>query len=447
MHPQVPASPRLNNMNCSPGPQSQRNMNINDYAAYVALDWGDTRHAFALQMAGSCEVETGHFDADAETVHDWLEQLGNRCAHRPVALAIEAGGDAVTAALLEHKWIVIYPVQSAMSARFRKALVPSGAKDDVPDASVLLTLLLRHGEQLRPLELDSAPTRELNALVVARRDAVNRRSQLTNQLRAVLKGYYPQALTLIGEDMAAMLALDFLDRWPDLASLRRARVSTVRSFYLLHSVRRPELLKTRLEHIAKARPLTEDPAVIDPAVLQVRMLVAVLRTLQTHIARFDSSIAQKFASHVESAFFRQLPGAGAQLAPRLLVAFGDRRNRYPDASSLQKHAGLAPVKEKSGRQLWVHWRWNAPIFLRQTFIEWAGQTVVYSGWAKAYYQQQKRAGKGHHAIIRALAFKWIRILWRCWQRREPYDELRYLNALKRRQSPLIASLAPSMSQG
>src|SRR5208283_3307155 len=421
-------------------------MNTTEYAAFVAMDWGDTQHAFALQMAGNKETEAGQFDAGAEATHDWLKQLGARCAHRPIALAVEAGCDALIAALLEHKWIVIYPVHSSMSARFRKALVPSGAKDDVPDAMVLLTLLLRHGEQLKPLQLDSAPTRELSALVLARRGAVDRRSQVSNQLRSVLKGYFPQALKLVGDEMAGTLALDFLDRWPDLATLQKARAATVRSFYFQHSVRRPELVEARLRQIAQAQPLTQDTATIVPAVLQIRMLVAVLRTLQRHIAQFDACIAEKFTAHAESAFFRQLPGAGPQLAPRLLVAFGDCRDRYPDASSLQKYAGLAPVKEKSGRQLWVHWRWNAPIFLRQTFVEWAGQTVVYCGWARAYYMHQKRAGKGHHAIIRALAFKWIRILWRCWQRQEPYDEARYLDALRRRRSPLIADLDAAPTQ-
>jgi hypothetical protein len=104
---------------------------------------------------------------------------------------------------------------------------------------------------------------------------------------------------------------------------------------------------------------------------------------------------------------------------------------------------IAPVREKSGRQLWVHWRWNAPKFLRQTFVEWAGSTVVHSAWARAYYQQQRRAGKRRQAALRALAFKWIRIVWRCWQTRTPYDEARYINALSRRQSPLAIELAPS----
>ena len=130
-----------------------------------------------------------------------------------------------------------------------------------------------------------------------------------------------------------------------------------------------------------------------------------------------------------------MPGAGAQLAPRLCVAFGTLRTTYPDPASLQKHAGVAPVREKSGNQLWTHWRWQAPVFLRQTFVEWAGQTVVYCPWAGRYYERMKNKGKKHAAILRALAFKWIRILWKCWQDRRPYDQAAYLKQLRHRKSP------------
>ena len=111
------------------------------------------------------------------------------------------------------------------------------------------------------------------------------------------------------------------------------------------------------------------------------------------------------------------------------------RTTYPDPASLQKHAGVAPVREKSGNQLWTHWRWQAPKFLRQTFVEWAGQTVVYCPWAGRYYERMKKKGKNHAAILRALAFKWIRILWKCWMERRPYDQAAYLRQLTHRKSP------------
>ncbi len=99
------------------------------------------------------------------------------------------------------------------------------------------------------------------------------------------------------------------------------------------------------------------------------------------------------------------------------------------------------MREKSGGALWTHWRWQAPGFLRQSFVKWAGQTVVYCDWAKAYYQQMKAKGKGHWAILRALAFKWVRVLWKCWQQRTPYDNTRYEQPLARRRSPLAVRLA------
>ena len=103
-----------------------------------------------------------------------------------------------------------------------------------------------------------------------------------------------------------------------------------------------------------------------------------------------------------------------------------------------------PVTERSGNKTWVHWRWQCPTFLRQTMVEWAGQTVNHSFWAGAYYRQQRAKGSSHQAAVRALAFKWLRILYRCWQTRTPYDESKYLNALRRRGSPLLEHLAETM---
>jgi transposase len=416
-------------------------MKTTDYAALVALDWGDKTHAFACQTTGSNEKQIGQIEASAEALHGWLDKLQQTYGGRPVALAIEAGRNALFHALLEHPWLEIYPVHPTTSARFRTAFTPSGAKDDGPDAEMLLTILTLHRDQLTRLQLDGPTTRELAALVSARRSAVDHRTKNTNQLRSVLKSYFPQALELVGEDLGSALALDFLERWPELALAQKARPATLREFYAAHNVRSAERIEERIRRVASARALTSDRAWIEPALLQVAMLVALVRVQQEHVERFEQRIAAVFAAHPRAAFFRDLPGAGAALAPRLLVAFGDLLERYPDAAALQKYAGIAPVREKSGGRVWTHWRWNAPKFLRQSLVEWAGQTVVYCDWAKAFYRRHKRAGKEHHTILRSLAFKWIRILWRCWHDDTPYREQHYLDALKRRGSPLIADLA------
>jgi hypothetical protein len=157
-------------------------------------------------------------------------------------------------------------------------------------------------------------------------------------------------------------------------------------------------------------------------------------------ADFDQAIAQRAQRHPDCPLFASLPGAGAVFAPRLLVAFGEQRERYASADELQRYAGIAPVTERSGNKTWVHWRWQCPTFLRQTFVEWAAESIRHSFWARTYYQQQRDKGTSHQAAVRALAFKWIRMLFRCWQDRTPYEESVYLNALKHRGSPLLHNL-------
>jgi len=134
-------------------------------------------------------------------------------------------------------------------------------------------------------------------------------------------------------------------------------------------------------------------------------------------------------------------GPVPSLPPRLLVAFGEQRERFTSAAELQKYAGIAPVTERSGKKSWVHWRLQCPMFLRQTFVEWAAESTRHAFWAQVYYQQQRDKGKAHQAAVRALAFTWIRILFRCWQERTPYDESVYLKALNRRGSSLMQNLA------
>jgi transposase len=414
-------------------------MKNDDYAALVALDWGDKQHAFARQVAGADGIEKGAIEASPEALHAWLEQLGKTCGGRPVALAVEAGRNALLHALLEYPWLTVYPVHPATSARFRTAFTPSGAKDDGPDAVVILTLLRMHRDQIEPLVLDTPATRELAALVAARRGAVDQRTRTSNQLISLLKGYFPQALMLAGDDLTKPLALAFLRRFPELTAVQKVSAATLSTFYRARNVRSVERIAERLALVSRAKALSQDRAVIAPALLELALLVDLLAVHARHITTLEARIAEVFAAHPRAQLFDALPGAGPALAPRLLVAFGDLLDRYPDASALQKYTGIAPVREKSGQKSWTHWRWGAPKFLRQSLVEWAGQTVVHCDWAHAYYHQQRRAGKAHHAVLRALAFKWIRILWRCWHDQKPYDEQLYLAALRRKGSPLVAA--------
>jgi len=187
--------------------------------------------------------------------------------------------------------------------------------------------------------------------------------------------------------------------------------------------------------------LTTDDGVITPNVLLVHALVAQLRVTLQAIADFDQAIAPLAQGHPDFSLFDALPGAGAVFAPRLLVAFGEQRERFTSAEDLPKYAGMAPVTERSGKKSWVHWRLQCPKFLRQTFVEWAAESPRHAFWAQVYYQQQRDKGKAHQMAVHALAFKWLRILFRCWQDHTPYDESVYLQALKRRSAPLLHHVA------
>jgi hypothetical protein len=402
-------------------------------AAWIGLDWGDHQHSFALQEPGG-PPQTGTLEHSAENLHRWLQELAQRWGGRPVRLGIETSRGAVVAVLVQYPWLEIYPLNPVTTARYRKAFTPSGAKDDLPDALVCLELVRDHAAKLRPLPTQDPPTLKLTGLVEVRRDMVDRRTTTLNQTTSLLKNYYPQALALL-ENLNTPMALDFLRRWPDLISLKAAKPATLKRFFYRHNVRSETRVQERLALIAQAVPLTTEEARVSVAVLQLRQLVDQLEVFQEHIARMDDEIQTVFAAHPEAHLFRDLPGAGPQLAPRLCAAFGTDRSVYPTPDSLQKYAGLAPVREKSGNQLWTHWRWNAPRFLRQSFVEWAGQTVRYCPWAGVYYERMMRRGKKHAVVIRALAFKWVRILWKCWQDRTAYDEARYLRQLTHRKSP------------
>ncbi len=237
------------------------------------------------------------------------------------------------------------------------------------------------------------------------------------------------------------MACDFLLRWPSLKDLKKARRDTLRNFYREHRMCRDELIKQRLATIKDSHPLTTDKAVIETSVITVKMIASQLRCLVQSVKEYEKRIAETFPQHPDADIFTSLPGAGEALAPRLLAAFGTQRDRYNSSEDMQSFSGIAPVTERSGKSVWIHTRWACPKFMKQTFHEFANQSRRFSHWAGAYYDMQRDRGKGHHAAVRGLAFKWIRIIFRCWKNHTPYDEVTYLKALRKRGSSLLGYIA------
>jgi transposase len=413
---------------------------IGEFAAFVGIDWADAKHNVCLQAAGSQKREFSVLEHQPDTIDEWVSTLRTRFKEQPIAICLELNKGPIVSALRKYDCLVLFPVNPLTLARYREAFTPSHAKDDPSDAELQLELLLTHRDKLNPLTPQSPDMRALEQLVQHRRRLVGDKVRFTNRLTSALKNYFPHVLQWF-HDKDTVIFCDFLAQWPTLKAVQLARRATLERFFHDHHVRYADIIDQRICAIKSATPLTTDEGIIAPHALLVQALVTQLRVTLHAIETFDHAIAQRAQSHPDFPFFDALPGAGAVLAPRLLVAFGEQRDRYASAEELQKYAGIAPVTERSGNKTWVHWRLQCPKFLRQTFVEWAAESTRHSFWARAYYQQQRDKGASHQAAVRALAFKWIRILFRCWQNRTRYEEAVYLNALKHRGAPLLHSLA------
>lgn len=415
-----------------------------EFAAFIGIDWADRKHDVCLQVAGTDTSELSVIEHRPAVIDAWARRLRDRFGGRPVAVCLELSQGPIVSALLEHDFFVIFPVNPSTLAKYRRAFTPSRAKDDPTDAAIALELLRRHPDKLSRLRRESPNMRALRRLVEARRDLVQDRVRVTNRLTYTLKGYFPQVLAWF-RDKETEVFVSFVERWPSLSDVQRAKRDTIIDFFHSHRVRRAAVIDRRLDAIRSEKPLTSDAAVIEPALLVVAALLPQLRVLNAGISRLDIEIARRCSDLPDFHLFDSLPGAGPVFASRLLAAFGEQRDRFADAGAFQKYVGIAPVTERSGNKQWVHWRWSCPTFLRQTFVEWVASSIPHSFWARAFYERHKSKGASHNATIRALAFKWIRILFRCWLDRTPYDESRYLSALQKRQSPLLkfAAAAPA----
>ena len=410
---------------------------LSPFTAIIGIDWADKKHDVCVQALNSSDRQFDRISHKVEEIDEWAQSLYRRHGGR-MAVALELSKGPIVAALQKYDFFVIYPINPTTLARYRQAFNPSGAKDDPTDAELALDLLLHHPDRFAPLNPQSVEMRTLMTLVEQRRRLMNDRVRTTNRIRHALKQYYPQALEWF-DRIDTRLFCDFIRRWPSLAEAKRARRATLRKFFHDHHLFRKGLIEERIDAIKRAEPLTSDDAITTPYRLQVLVLADGLDLALRSLRRYDEEIAHLAPQHPDYELFRSLPGAGQHLAPRLLVAFGEQRERFASAAEIQKYAGIAPVTERSGQKTWIHWRWQCPTFLRQTFVEWAAKTINKSYWAGLYYYQQRAKGCSYQAAVRALAFRWIRILYRCWLSRVPYDEAKYLRALRERGSPLLGS--------
>lgn len=410
-----------------------------EFGAFVGLDWGDTSHEVAVWNQQRQTLTNERIEHTPAALRAWVEALHAGVGGAPIAVAIEQSRGAVFDALSGYPFVTLYPINPRSAARYREAFHPSHSKDDPTDAASLLDLLRKHRNELRRYVPDDTSTRLLRLLTEDRRELVDQRTQHVQRVTDRLKTYYPQALRWAGE-LTTTQACDFLEQWPTLQAIQNARSSAIRTFYRRH--RHPAAwIDQRLAEIRAEVAFHDDVVITDCAVLLIGSELAQIRALSTSIATYDEKIASAFAAHQDAPIFASFPGAGEQLAPRLAAAFGTDRNRFDSAVNMAARCGIAPVLRRSGKTETVHMRWACPKFLRQTFHEYARVSIGRSAWARAFYKQQRARGHSHHETIRSLAYRWIRILYACWNNRTAYDETRYLQQLARRGSALANAAA------
>jgi transposase len=412
--------------------------------AWIGIDWADEGHQVCEYEVNNGSKQNYAIQHSAESLQEWVNQLRTRYQGKRIAVVLEQARGGLIYALMSADFIEIYPVNPQSLAKFRQALYPSGAKSDPSDADLLEEMVRQNPGRFRAWKPGDEQTRSLQLLTEARRKFVDDMTALTNQLTSALKTYYPQALDWAGE-LHGEQAGAFLEKWPTLVELQKSRPFRIREFYQKYGRPKREVLDARIQQMQKARPLTSDAAVVMAGVMMVRALVDQIRPLRAAIEKYDREIERLFQQHPDRAVFESFPGAGRVLAPRLVAAFGADRDRFTAALEVEQFSGIAPVTERSGKQIWVHRRWACAKFVLQTFHEFADQARKFCAWSKLYYQQQRAAGKDHHAAVRALAYKWIRIMFRCWKDRTPYDDTRYVKSLTARGSRLAVGLAPAAS--
>lgn len=415
-------------------------MTTDPYVAYIGIDWADRKHDIALYDCASGTWQESVIKTRPQDLLDWVNQLRTRYGKSRIAVAMEQKRGPLLYALCQYDNLVLFPINPRTVANYRKAFQPSRAKSDPVDARILVELMQKHPEKLETWVAGCPKTRELRQWVESRRMLVSEKVRITNRITAALKSYFPQVLDWF-DDKDTGVFCAFMEQFPSVQAAQAANSETLTTFFQSHHSGRKSAIQRRIQQIHEAGPpLTSDAAIVVPAQALTAGLIALLKVILNQLTDFNAKIVTLFAALPDADLFANLPGAGPHLAPRLLVAFGTDRSRFTSAQAFMSYVGIAPVKEESGKKRWVHWRWSCPIFLRQTFVEWVNQARRFSPWSQAFYEQQKQAGKSHQKAIRALAYKWGRILWRCWQDNTPYDEDKYVAALNRKQSPLAKRL-------
>jgi transposase len=385
----------------------------NDTPRFGGVDWATDAHAIAVvDQAG---VLADEFEVEHSAVG--LEELCRRLVtHQVARVAIERPDGPIVEALLGAGFeVVVVPSRSVKALRERYGLAAN--KSDRRDAYVLADCLRTDGHRWRSLEPDSTATLTLRSTVRARKDLVETRVALANQLRAHLRVVFPGAVGLF-TDLDSPISLRFLERFPSAtkaAWLSEKRLGAWLKANGYSGRKNPGEIYRRLREAPEG--LLDDGGATGAVALA---LVEVLKSVRAQIDELTARIAEQLDTHPDGKIFTSLPRAGVVRSATLLAEIGDCRARFPDPESLASLAGVAPSTRRSGRLRIVEFRWSSDKKLRDALCDFAGDSWQGNAWAERRYRELRKT-KAHPHATRILARSWVQIIWRCWQDRVPYD--------------------------
>jgi transposase len=393
---------------------------------FAGLDWAVHTHAVCVIDAAGGVLERFEVTHDRDGLAELMRRLARYGVR--VRIAIERPSGLIVDALVEagHQVFPIHPnAVKASRPRYRS----HGAKSDASDAYLLADLLRTDGHRWSALAPQSDAIRALRALVRSRDDLVATRIAAGNQLTSTLQGFWPGAAGVFA-DVCSPIGLAFLRRYPSPKSAARLSAAQLERFCRAqhYSGRR-----SGAELLARLRAAAQGlvGAQTEQAMAQVvRSLVAVLKPIGTQIAELTRRIEGFMHSLPDGQIIMSFPRAGQVCAAQILAELGDVRERFPSADRLAAEAGAVPVTYQSGKTRSVAFRWACNHRLRQAVTCLADNSRHASDWARSIYTAARARGCDHTHAIRILARAWLRVIWRAWTDRKPYDPAHHNAALK-----------------
>lgn len=389
---------------------------------YVGIDWAEAHHDVCVEDVEGQVLVKGRVPDGIEGVERIHEMLASHAeAPSDVAIGIELDRGLLVAALVATGYEV-HAVNPLAVSRYRDRLAPARAKSDPGDARVLAEVMRSDRHLHREVAGDSSEAEAIKVLARAHQNLIWTRQRIANQLRSVLREFYPGSLLAFG-DLASVDALAVLEIAPTPSAGRAVTEAKIRKA-LASGGRKLRVIERSAEIIEALRaPQLGAPQVLEEAFgHQVGALVAVLGTLVKQIRELRSELERSFEAHPDAEIITSLPGLSFVLGARVLAEFGDDPTRYADARARRNYAGTAPITRASGTRKVVVARIARNKRLADACYGWAFSSLNTSPGARAFYDRQRAAGKTHHQALRSLGNRWVGILHGCLARRQTYRE-------------------------